>query len=296
MSGWGGGPWGLMPWGGGGITSLRLERALAVRDNMVRLWFNTALLFTGTYEAGDASDVSRFTVVEDANSIGADDAAPRAVLPVVVELSVSPGAGGKVLDLTVDRPFSPWPSLYRVACHGLHAVGGQLLDPAFASFVFEGASRGYAAPRIDLVVSVKDIANPQNRAGMMDPLPNTTDSLILGTIPVDSQGDLAFDDGVDSYRKRVFRRCMTRKGAYAWIPDYGVGIPEQIKHLGRPGTRDSLSADAETQIRQEPETRDVACRFRTGDRPGLFWLEVRATTIFGNKPVEFGVPFDATAP
>jgi hypothetical protein len=61
--------------------------------------------------------------------------------------------------------------------------------------------------------------------------------------------------------------------------------------------RDALTSDAEAQIRQEPETRDVSCRFRRDDnRPDLFWLEVRAVTKYSNKPVAVDVPFDATSP
>lgn len=296
-AGWGGGPWGLIPWGGGGIVALQLLRAMAVRENVVRLEFNAAPLFTGTLEGGDAASVERYSVTTDPTSTGADGAQPRPVFPAAVEIAEVTGSRGTMLDLTVDRSFSPWPSVYRVACNGLRAVGGQLLDPASASRLFDGLSRGFMQPRVDLIVSSKDIANPQNRAGMLDPLPNTTDSLILGTIPVDAQGDLAFDDGVDSYRKRVFRRCMTRKGKFAWLPTYGVGLPDQVKQLGRPGVRDALTSDAEAQIRQEPETRDVSCRFRRDDnRPDLFWLEVRAVTKYSNKPVAVDVPFDATSP
>jgi hypothetical protein len=295
VSGWGGGPWGLVPWGGIGIATLQLANALAIRDNVVRLTFNTAPLFTRIYNAGDAANIERYAVVPDALTVGADGSPPRPVFPATIERAAVAGSAGTILDLTVDRSFSPWPSVYRVACNGLQAITGQLLDPAAASMTFYGLSRGFMQPRIDLAVSAKDIANPQNRAGMMDPLPNTKDNEILGTIPVDAQGDIAFDDGIDSYRKRIFRRCMTRKGAFAWMPDYGVGVPEQVKRLATPGTRDSLAAEAESQIRQEPETRDVDARFQQDkDVPTLFWLTVRAVTTYSTKPIAVNVPFDAT--
>lgn len=294
MSGWGGGKWGETPWGGSSVDSLQMLRALAVRDNVVRLWFNVAPKFIGNLELGDAADPERFVVVPIAGTKGADGLPARPVYPCAIERAAIAGSLGTVLDVTVDRPFSPWPAQYRISCNGVQSITGLFLDPTSTSRIFDGLSRGFAPARADLVVSAKDIANPQNRAAMLDPLPNTTDSLILGTIPTDAQGDLAFDDGVDSYRKRLFRRCLTRKGAFAHLPGYGVGLPDQVKRLALPGVRDALASDAEAQIRQEPETTDVSCVFVATDTPELFWLRVRATTTFGNTPVEFDVPFDAT--
>jgi hypothetical protein len=293
--GWGYGGFGITPWGAGGVSTLQLVSALAVRENTVRLTFNTGVEFTGILNAGDGSNIERYSVIAVAGTVGFDGEAVRQVSPVTVEVVSIPESFGSVLDLTVDRPFTAYPSRYMVSVQGVNGIGGVLLDPAFASLTFDGARRVRPKPRIDHIVGSRDIANPQTRSALLDPLPNTTDSLILGTYPVDETGDIAIDEGIDGYRKRVFRRCMTRKGKFAWLPGYGVGLPGQVKKLGRRGVRDAIAADAETQIGEEPETVKVEVRFETdAQRPDLFWLRVRAQTVFSTTPVEMGVPFSPT--
>jgi len=290
--GWGFGSFGLTPWGAKGVSSLQLLAALAIRENVVRLTFNTSVQFTGILNAGDGANVKRYSVAVVEGTVGLDGEAVRPVRPAVVKQASIPETFGSVIDLTVDRPFTAYPSRYRVSVQGVNAASGVLLDPTATSLEFVGLRRDRPRPRIDLVSASRDIANPQVGSALLDPLPNTTDPLILGTFPTDSSGDIAFDEGIDGYRKRVFRRCYTRKGAFSWMPEYGVGLPGQVKRLSRRGTRDAIAADAETQIAEEPETVEVQCRFEQDTRsPDLFWLRIRARTVFSPTPIELGVPF-----
>jgi hypothetical protein len=99
---------------------------------------------------------------------------------------------------------------------------------------------------------------------------------------VGGDGDLGNDEGLESYRKRVIRRCMTRKGAFSHLPQYGIGVPAQVKKLAQPGVREALAAEAELQIGQEPETQQVSCSFeRDATLAGLWWLIIRARTKAG---------------
>lgn len=292
--GWGSSGFGATPWGATSVSSLQLLAALAVRENTVRLTFNTGVEYTGILNAGDGANVKRYAV-NAVSGIGLDGEAIRPVSPVTVEPASIPESYGAVIDLTVDRAFTAFPSIYRVSVQGINGIGGVLLDPSASSLTFNGARRTRPKPRIDHVTGSRDIANPQTRASLLDPLPNTTDGLLLGVYPVDETGDIAFDEGLDSYRKRVFRRCMTRKGTFAWIPNYGVGVPGLLKKLSRAGARDALAADAENQILEEPETLSVEARFESDPRnSGLFWLRLRIRTIFSPTPLELGVPFSPT--
>lgn len=267
--------------------------ALAIRENLVRLTFNAPVKFTEILDPGDASEIERYAIVPVAGTVGLDGYPVRPVFPAVIERAKFAGAGGKVIDVVTDRPFSPYPTRYRVSVNGILAAGGGPLDPNFTSRIFDGLFAGIPPVRVDLAFRTRDIANPQNLAAMLDPLP-AIDPLILGTLPVDAQGDYAFDEGIDSYRKRVFRRLLTRKGKFAWIPKYGVGVPEQVKQLARVGIREAIAADAEAQIREEPETLEARCTFiQSEESPSTWFLRVRARTQSG-QTVNLSVPFSPT--
>jgi len=290
--GWGTEPWGATLWGAGGPTRLRLVDALAVRENVVRLTFNTGVKFTRILDPGDASNIERFDIRPIEGTVGLDGEPVRAVWPAGVEPVPIAGAGQNILDVTTDRMMSPYPTQYRIAVNGLRSTSEGLLDPEYASKVFDGLHAGFPPKSVELAHRTRDIANPQDLRGLLDPLPHL-DPLILGTIPVDATGDFAFDEGIDSYRKRVFRRLLTRKGSFAWMPTYGVGVPDQVKRLGRVGTRAEIAAEAEAQIRMEPETSEVACSFeQSRQAPGVWFLRVRVRTRTGTT-IDEAVPFAA---
>lgn len=291
VTGWGGSGWGSSPWGSGFATELRIVDAVAVRENVVRVTFNVAPRFTGTLEPGDGSAARHYQVI----ALDTFDADGQPAVPVgVLGAAVAPVAGsaGRAIDVTLDRPMSAYPTRYRVAVTGLVAdAGGALLAPGGSAHEFDAVRRGEARPLVDQAATARDIANPQTLSAFFDPLPEVKD-LLLGSIPVDEQGDYAFDQGVTSFRKRVFRRLMTRKGKFAHLPGYGVGTPDQVKRLARPGVADEIAADAEVQIAQEPETQTVSARFehRGG---GAHVLRVRVRTHAG-ETVNLDLPFNPT--
>lgn len=286
--GWGHGEWGAEFWGAGG-SDLALLTARAVRENVVRLSFNHAPVFTGVLDPQDAANPERYSVTV-VDGIGLDGEAVRPVSPVLVEQAAVPGAAGAVLDLWVDRAFSHWPCRYRVSCTNLVASGGGLLEPG-SSLIFDAVQRGMPPRLADQAAATRDIANPQVRSALFDPLPTAAEAgdLILGTFPVDGLGDYATDEGLVSYRKRVIRRLVTRRGAFPHLPNYGVGIPQAAKQLARPGSRESLAAEAEAQIRQEPETVEVRVAVVADGATTRF--VVRARTTFGDANLSVPVPF-----
>jgi hypothetical protein len=297
-AGWGLGPWGFLPWGSGlsgTAVNLQLLNAQAIRDNVVRLQFNVAPLATGLFDAGDALETNAYQITPVPRTFGSDKLPTRSVFPVIVSLADIALSFGTFLDVTVDRPFSPYPGQYRIAVQGVTTYTGLLLDPLHSSYVFFGLSRGQPMQRADKVVSSKDIANIQSVKNVVGMVPKEVQSSLLGTIPVDSKGDLASDSGLVSYRKRIMRRCMTRKGGFAHLPDYGVGLPSQIKQLSRPGMRESIAAEAESQIKQEPETLSVKCTFVHDDStPELYWLKIQVMTVFSDDQLIVSVPFTPT--
>lgn len=151
------------------------------------------------------------------------------------------------------------------------------------------------APQVDSGRVTRDLANPQTLRGAVASgvaLPDA--AALLGTFRVDAQGDYAFDEGVETIRKRVVRRLVTMRGGFAHLPNYGVGIPALGKRLAVAATLAAVAADAESQILSEPDVAEVSVRPVIDPRaPGLVRFQVRVRTKEG-KPTEFDVPFVTT--
>lgn len=291
MSGWGITPWGAGGWGGaGGGGPLRLQRALAIRENVVRLYFDQAVRFTGLLDPKDASNRRRYDVQAIAGTVGIDGLPARPVFPAFVAVAPVELAGGSQIDLTVDRFFSPVGSRYRVSVNNLVTLGGIGLESGHTSSEFDGLQFGLPVMSMDTAVARRDIANPQTLAALQMAA-DGADPELLASFPVDETGDYAVDQGIISYKKRVFRRLTTRKGRFLHLLGYGVGIPSQIKELSRSSTRQLLAADAEEQIKLEPETLDAQVRIvRDENAVGLFRMRVRCRVSLRDQPVDMDLP------
>lgn len=286
MAGWGLGAWGSSGWGiPAPGDDLELVSAEPWRENVVRLGFNLPVHFTALLDPFDASDVSRYSIVVVDGTVGEDGQPARPVLPAHVELPSVDGARGRFLDLVVDRSFSPYPARYLVSVHQLRASTGELLLPGKTSMEFDGLAAARSVQMREALIGRGDFANPQSPLGV--PIGAAA---LLGSYPVNESGDYASDRGLASYKKRVVRRLTSRKGAFRHLRDYGVGAIDQVKQLDRPGLREQLAADAETQIKREPETLSVKVSIVTlEEHPNVAWFRIRAKTRDGN--VGMDVPF-----
>lgn len=288
LGGFGSSPFGSGGYGASSAVELYLVQAVAVRENAVRLTFNVPVRYTGVLGPNDASQVELYTVTPVEGSAGADGEPTRAVLPVLVTKVSNEDVGlASVVDVWVDRPFSPHPSLYQVQVTDLVDAAGDPIETTLSALQFIGVYRQLRPVTPEAMVANRDIANPQTLGGALSAtLPNPLSASVLGTFPVDSTGDYAPDRGLESYRKRVLRRLMTRRGAFAHLPrDYGVSVPDHVKQLARPGVIEALAADAEEQIRQEPETVEVrvTTELRAG---GVLVLHVFARTNLGDVQLD----------
>lgn len=290
--GWGLLPWGAGPWGAGGAAALELLSALAIRENVVRLTFNVAPQFTMLLTPNDASNPKRYQFVPLAEPVGLAGEPARPVLPVLVERPRLAGAQGAVLEVTLDRPMTPWPSRYRVAVNQLVSVDGALLLPGRTSFVFEAVYRQLRPQSASSPTPSRDVANPQTYQAQLDPLPQAGDPLALGVIPIDASGDYAFDEGMTQLKKRVFRRLLTKKGAFPALPGYGVGIPSYGKRLGIEGIRQQIVEEAQVQLRQEPDVAAVrVSAFSSPQNAAVTIFRVRIRVAGTGGDVQFDIPF-----
>lgn len=285
MESFGSGKFGVTPWGGYAFvapsTQAMLIAAEAIRENVVLLTFTEPMYFSRWLDPGDASQVSHYGISPDMNSVGIDGLPPRAVFPGKV---VKPfDSDGTMLELWLDRAMSPTGALYRVTVSNIVAVSGNPLLTTSATF--NGVRQGLPQVVIDAIVGNRDFANPQSTSAGISLTNND-----LGKYHYDSTGDIGIDQGLVSYKKRVFRRLTTRKGAFRHNPSYGVLIPNSVKRLARANLVDSIAADAEDQIRQEPETVKVSVRIVPATTPGLYVYRVTAQTTFGDLTHDVPVP------
>lgn len=296
MGTWGSGLWGGSGWGGPGLgEGLELVGAQPVRENVVRLVFNRAVRFTMLLDPFDASNIEHYAVTADSSTIGADSLPPRTVLPIVAALALIEGAAGRLLDVTVDRGFGPYPGRYTIAVNGLRATTGEPLTIGRTSQAFDGLAMAARDPSLNAAAAAGDFANPQTVQGLGETgrIPASAAKL-LGTFPIDGSGDYGIDRGILSYKKRIIRRLTTAQGAFAHLAAsrYGVGMGNAVKALGRAGVRESLASEAETQIRLEPETKSVKVTAREGT-PGVTIFAVRCQTYAGDG-VAMDVPFSVS--
>jgi hypothetical protein len=253
--GWGSQSWGGSGWGGGEALAGGVFSALsayAPAENIIRLVFSQAPYFSGVFDEYDASDLSHYSVTANALTTGWDGEAARAVLPAEVVVSGAPNA----LDVYLDRPLSPFPAEYVIAVENL-ASSGQQQVIASASFSLFGVYRRLVPQLPELTVPTADFANPQTASAVQSGVlgaPYAGSAYPLGVFRVDDSGDYAFDAGVQVVKKRILRRGVTKKGAFAHLPaTYGVGLLDACKKLGKASVRARYASDYQAQILQEPE-------------------------------------------
>ena len=255
--------------------ALSMVSAVAVRENVVRIGFTIAPLFTDIDIPFDASNRARYSVTTISTSIGLDGEFARVVNPVEVTSPSVVGAIGMFVDVTVDRPFTPFPSQYRVSCNNLVSISGALLDPSVSSLVFYGLQRQQEINSVNRTSPSRDVANLptiEMFGGVAE--------LSLGSFATDSSGDYAADDEVGSLRKRILRRFFTKKNGFASLPGYGIGLQDYGKLLGSSRVRQQISTDSEKQINQEPEVAKSSVSI-VSSSPGVYRLIVRVRTKKG---------------
>ncbi len=292
LGGWGE-EWGSTFWGDNHDSNLELLAADALRENVIRLVFNKAPLFSGFADATDAFRANRYTVTPVFGTVGRDGLPARSVFVLYATQALDEDPLGRLVDITVDRALSPHPSAYTVLINGLVTEdGGNPIDPLFAAITFLGLSRVIVPATPEDAYASRDFANPQTLASLLEQA-GTTDPKQLGTYVIDSTGDYANDTGLLNLKKRIFRRLITAKGAFLHAPEYGLGAGTRLKRLNTATEREALATEAELQIAQEPDVQKVKVRvIQDSANPSVarFLVLVRTTQGLVEK---FDVPFSA---
>ncbi len=266
----------------GVITFVAAE---AIRENAVRVEFSEVVHLSGLLEPKDASLVSHWAVTPDASTTGMAGDVARAVGVVRVEFAderdgVADADYGRFVNLYLDRPLTPFPASYELAWTDVWADG--LATSTTGASSFYGTYRVLTEPSLEAGRTSRDFAAP-------------ADPYSVGGFGVDVTGDYAFDEGMACLRKRIIRRLTTRKGAFVHLPNYGVGVPGELKRLASSETLSRLKGEAEAQIAEEPDVLLVKVSVQVDpDVPSLIRFRVAVQPKIG-KPVAFTVPFDLAA-
>lgn len=290
--------WGAKSWGGGLGIGFNFIDAQALKENIIRVEFSENFYFTGLFDPGDASVNSNWTVTAVGGTTGISGDIARDVNVVFVELSgeddgVFGADQGRFLNVVLDRPLTSWPAQYQLSWSNIFSQ--DLLSTSSGTFQVAATYRQLEVPQIQVPTPSRDIANPQTLSAAQSSIPVPTLSIALGTFGVDDRGDYALDEGDVNLKKRILRRLMTRKNAFAHLPGYGVGVPDRIKTLGTAAALASLRADAEAQIAQEPDVQQVRVLILIpSNAPNLVRLRIAVKTKVG-KPVAFDASFQREA-
>lgn len=285
--GWANEGWGEDPWGGALIGGSQFQGATALRENVIRCFFSSAPFFSGLLESTDASVPTHWAVAAVDGTTGLDGTACRPVGVLFATVGSDPGS----IDLTLDRPMTPAPSLYTVTASGL--VTSDTLTPIPQTTVqLIGLYRRIEPPSITTAASpTRDIANPQTLSALPGTSPLPPSVLLLGTFVTDDTGDYATDHGQVSYKKRILRMGLTNPGGFAHLPGFGVGIPSYGKRLASPAIRNRLASAWQKQILQDPDTLDATVTTSTpADAPNLCFFLVTAR-LKGGQGMRIQVPF-----
>src|SRR5271157_1452320 len=261
-----GGGWGAQSWGGSGWGGQQFSAggtfaavgAYAPAENVVRVLFSQSPYYSGIFDLYDASDLVHYDVTANVLTTGWDGAVAHAVRPAQVVVATD---AVNALDIVLDRPLSPYPAEYSVTVSNLASSGQQSVITS-ATFVLLGVYRKLQPQLPELLLPGADFANPQSAGAIQSAVLGSAlgpGVQPLGVFRVDGSGDYAFDAGVSVVKKRILRRGLARKGAFAHLPaSYGVGLADACKRLGKAAVRDRYAADYQAQILQEPEV--VAAR------------------------------------
>lgn len=244
--------------------SLTLVRALAVRENVIRVTFSEVPYYSGLFDPGDASRVEYFTVSPVEGTFGADGDPARLVYAARPDLVSSDPLS---IDVVLDRPMSPYPARYDVAVEGL--IGNDARDalsPTSQTLEVEAVYRELVIPSVESPPEPVDFAP--------------------GLAP--DGRDIASQGAMPSLKERLLRRCLTIPGSFAHLPGYGLGLGSYGKKLMVPATRLRLAADAERQALLEPEVTSAKVTSSVDtQKTGLVRFTFLVRTRFAAKAQKF---------
>lgn len=263
MSGWGLSPWGLGPWGLGSAT-LSIVSALAVSEREVIITLASAPMAVSTIGVGDALNPRTWTVENGDTGFEFVTLSVKQLSPTVYEIYLLQKLGSYLVTHTVSAP-------------GMIDPSGGLIGPP-SSYDFFGCE---AVELSSTKVGLVDLKNP-----MTDP------TSLSGTLVVGTDGDYDTESGVELLRKLLIRRLITTPGQWFYFTGYGLGI--RVQEPLRFTDKNSLRAEVQRQVQQEPELTAARVSVQTDARQGIVTFIVDARLRRSNKQITLAIPASVT--
>lgn len=254
MAGWGLGTWGGTSggsWGLGFAANLEIVDARTVAMNIVRVTFNQQPLLSAG--VGGALNPNTWELVRTTTN---------EILPVVAVKQVAPE---KVDLLLLTRGVTDFNVTYQLDAPTLLDTLGSPATVTTASFLGLGANVPDRA-RVDRRET--DIANP--------PFPQSGIPNTIQTLP---GGDYAKETGRPLFTKLILRRMATRRGEFAHLPTYGLGL--QPKELIRPFELPRIRREIQTELEREANVRTATANLTWRPDQGILSIQTRVFLTSG---------------
>jgi len=243
--------------------SILVRRAIAVGGQLVRVVFSSEPRHRSSAGLDDARNAANYTV-----TILSGTGQPLRCVGVQADVVPFPAFGvttsGEVgVDVQLDRQMVVGMSYRVTVSSSLKSAAGELISTTFAAD-FAGAARPKRSGQLRRNIGLVDLAS----------------SPFAGGILVDSAGDWAHHEGIDGTHKRVWRIALTGKGAFAWMPNFGIS--HRLKTPATLSMLANLRTDLREQIIRQPDVVDSSTRVMM-DQRGLLEITITVKTSGGEQ-------------
>lgn len=256
--GFGGSPYGVSAYGSSSST-ITIAYAFAISTHGIRVVLSSEPMHADEFADGDATNPLTWSAIN--NSTG------RALTVITASMHDATS-----VDLTVLEALGDHLESHTVTATGLlSAMGYEITLPNTATF--DGVVQ--TVHPVDRARSEdfrdRDLANP--------PFQVDRGLGAAGTLVISDDGDFATDSGDQLVRKLVLRRFNTKRGAFRWLPTYGVTLEEK-EPIASGGELSAVLRNFEDQAKQEPDVTNAVAHGSV-DRSGVAIISVSMQTSGG---------------
>ncbi len=218
------------------LPQLAITAASPVSTNVVRVTLSREPQTTVASAAGDVLNTRTWKLVRLDSNVGFTIIQISSISETVWDVRVLEALGSSNITHQISADTL------------LDTVGGLITVPS--AFNFAGLLDASVSTPDRLVAnrqySIRDLDNPQAALAS---------GSSGGVYKVSNDGDYQLHGGTDFVRKMIFRRLMTAKGGFRFLPDFGVGL--RVKEPLPIGNLISLQKEIEDQVKLEPEVDKV---------------------------------------
>lgn len=274
----------LGPFGGPGLITIL--GVLPLGENSVSLvWDRVPTSYSPalTYSATNPANYSITAVDPSTPTVDGVYVPPGKLIPkrdpLPASLAVDPDDRSQVI-LSVDTPFEKTVEYVLEILPKIVGIAGETFAGP-TSFQFSAVK-----PAVVLQTKSRKAEQYRDFAYYTFPRPDGGPSLVY---EFDPNTDIGIQDGQSSLKKRIFRRLLSDRGGFSFLPGYGVGL--KVKSLARGGRLQELASEVEAQVKQEPDVLDAgaSCALRVTTGGTFVVVQVRAKTRDGDEALSLEV-------